>query len=103
MPLRGDLTSPRTARTPVHGCTGWPTLQGRLLERLSELEQYAQRRLIDAAFAAVAVLHIVGALIFEARGPARRERPLHAGSGHHDFVAEVSLAHAGGELQGHLL
>ena len=32
MPFRGDLTSPRTARTPVHGCNGWPRLQGRLLE-----------------------------------------------------------------------
>jgi DNA-nicking Smr family endonuclease len=32
MPFRGDLTSPRTVRTPVHGCTGWPTIQGRLLD-----------------------------------------------------------------------
>src|SRR5688572_14061904 len=23
MPFRGDLTSPRTARTPVHGRAGW--------------------------------------------------------------------------------
>src|SRR5688500_17225024 len=33
MSFRGDLTSPRTVRTPVHGCNGWPTLQGWLLER----------------------------------------------------------------------